>query len=75
MNMDMPAGDGHAGMAMQPRVTAPQITAVTLLTLLALAGGVLIAALYGDFSMRAANMDVGAGMGGMQHGGMDMRGA
>ena len=72
MKMEMADGDQPAGMAMQPRVTGPQVWAVTLLTLLALAGGVLLAAVYGDFSMRAAAMNTGAAMPGMDMGGMEM---
>jgi len=55
------AGD-KVGMDMTPRVTRPQLVAVTLLTVLALAGGTLLAALFGDFRMRASDMQ---GMGGM----------
>jgi FtsP/CotA-like multicopper oxidase with cupredoxin domain len=47
---------------MKPRSTGLQVAAVTLLTLLALAGGVLLAAFFGDFTMRAGSMD------GMAHG-------
>ncbi len=55
------AGD-RVGMDMTPRVTRPQLVAVTLLTLLALAGGTVLAALFGDFRMRAGDMQ---GLGGM----------
>ncbi|MGG6264352.1 multicopper oxidase family protein [Leptolyngbya sp. AN03gr2] len=41
---------------MKPKATRAQIFAVMLLTLLALAIGVLIAALYGNFSMSSKNM-------------------
>ncbi len=57
MNMDMRSG-----------VTGPQIVAVTVLTLLALGAGVLIAALFGDFTMSAKEMS-NQGTGGMNMGG------
>lgn len=38
---------------MRPNVSGSQLAAVTLLTLLALATGIVLAALYGDLSMRA----------------------
>jgi Domain of unknown function (DUF4396) len=55
-----PGASGHGGMAMdgtdassmRATATRAQLVAVTVLTLLALAGGVLIAALAGDLSMR-----------------------
>lgn len=57
------AGD-RVGMDMTPRVTRPQLVAVTLLTRLALAGGTVLAALFGDFRMRAGDMQ-GLGMPGV----------
>lgn len=70
----------HSGMAMKSNVTRPQLTAVSLLTLLALGAGVLLAALYGDLSMRAGDIAMGGSMSGMDMGGgsmpgMDMGGA
>lgn len=50
--------NSHQGMSMKPKATRSQIFAVMLLTLLALAIGVLLASLYGDFSMSAKNMPV-----------------
>lgn len=46
---------GPEGMAM-PQITRPQLFAVTLLTLLALAAGVLLSALRGDLSMTPKGM-------------------
>jgi FtsP/CotA-like multicopper oxidase with cupredoxin domain len=46
----MTAAEGHA-MHMEIRATRPQLRAMTALTLLMLAAGVLIAALFGDFGM------------------------
>jgi uncharacterized cupredoxin-like copper-binding protein len=46
----------HTEMNMRANVTRSQIFAVALLTLLALAIGVLIAAFYGNFSMSAKTM-------------------
>jgi len=64
--MGQTMGQGAAGdipgMDMTPRVSRPQLVAVTLLTVLALAGGTLLAALFGDFRMRAGDM---RGMGAM----------
>jgi FtsP/CotA-like multicopper oxidase with cupredoxin domain len=48
---DRTGDGGHAAMHMEPRATRPQLRAMTALTLLMLAGGVLIAALFGDFGM------------------------
>ena len=68
-----PAGGGeHAGMTMGAGVSRPQLAAVTVLTLLLLAAGVLLGALYGDVTMRAR--DMGA-MPGMDHGSMSGMGA
>lgn len=39
-------------MNMKPRVTKPQLIAITVLTLVALGAGVIIAALYGNFGMK-----------------------
>lgn len=47
-----PVADDHDAVAALA-VTGPQLAAVGLLSLLALAGGVVVAALFGDFSMRA----------------------
>lgn len=58
-NMAIPGGSSSRRSA---RVTRPQITAMTMLTLVLLSAGVLLAALGGDFSMRAGDM---SGMGGM----------
>ena len=64
--MGQTMGQGAAGdipgMDMTPRVSRPQLVAVTLLTVLTLAGGTLLAALFGDFRMRAGDM---RGMGAM----------
>jgi hypothetical protein len=66
------AGAGpHRGTEMRPESTGPQLAAVTLLTLLALAGGVLLAALFGNLTMRAGSTE---GMGGVAHGGSAMAG-
>lgn len=46
------ASEDGAAMVMAPGATRPQIVAVTVLTLVALAAGVLLAALYGDMAMR-----------------------
>lgn len=50
------SASSHREMSMKPKATRAQIFAVMLLTLLALAIGVLIAALYGNFSMSSKNM-------------------
>lgn len=66
---------GMAAMAMPatPGATRAQIVAVTVLSLLALAAGVLLAALYGDLTMRAAMpMAPGTPAGAAPHG-MPMR--
>lgn len=55
-----PGTNSHEGMDMKPKATRPQLLAVTLLTLLVLAGGVLIASLYGDFTMSARNSQQGS---------------
>lgn len=52
-NMSSMAGMGAMEMPTAPGATRPQIVAVTVLSLLALAAGVLLAALYGDLTMRA----------------------
>ena len=69
MKAATPGAGSHAGMDMKARSTGPQLAAVTLLTLLALAGGVLLGALFGDFRMSARNME---GMAGMARGGSGM---
>ena len=75
----MNASNLHQGMEMKPKATRSQLLAVTLLSLLSLAAGVLIAALYGDFTMSANNMGNGS-MPGMSMGnngsmpGMNMSG-
>lgn len=66
--MNMPGGE-HVGMDMRPKVTAPQVAAMTLLTLLALAAGVLVAALYGNFTMSAQQMRAGMAGGEQMQGG------
>lgn len=55
-NRDALATNSHTDMNMKPKATRAQIFAVTLLTLLALAIGVLIATFYGNFSMSSKNM-------------------
>jgi FtsP/CotA-like multicopper oxidase with cupredoxin domain len=61
---DAPGSDGHAGMEMESTstdgmesmgssVTRPQLLSVTLLTLLALAGGVLVSAAYNNLGVSA----------------------
>lgn len=52
--------NSHQGMSMKPKATRSQIFAVMLLTLLALAIGILLASFYGDFTMSAKNMPVNA---------------
>ena len=59
--MAMDAHGGHAGMAMMPKVSGPEIAAVGLLSVLMLAAGVVVAALFGDFTMSSRSM---AGMAG-----------
>lgn len=64
------ASGGRDSMSMQPQVSRPQLVAVTILTLLALAGGVLLAALGGDLAMSARTMSpAGGAMPGMDMGG------
>ncbi len=65
--------NSSAGMSMKPKATRSQIFAVTLLTLLALTIGVLIAALYGDLTMSTKNMTPTA-MPGMNKGNESMPG-
>ncbi len=48
-------------MNMKSKVTQPQIIAVTVLSLVALAAGIVIAALYGNFFMRPNDMSGQAG--------------
>lgn len=57
----MPAGHGEMKMDMNPKVPGPQLAAITLLTLLALAAGVFVGALWGDLAMRAGEMHVAPG--------------
>ncbi len=52
-------GEGSGKAMEKPKITTPQLVAVSLLTLLALAGGVLLAALFGNFGMSAADMKSG----------------
>jgi FtsP/CotA-like multicopper oxidase with cupredoxin domain len=52
-----PAEQAMAGMNMQPKVSRPQITAVAVLSVLALAAGVGLAAQFGDLSMSARDMN------------------
>ncbi|PHJ60886.1 multicopper oxidase [Nostoc linckia z18] len=76
IDMNSSAADSHAGMVMKPKATRSQLLAVTLLTLLALAFGVFIAALYGNFTMSARNMQPesmpGMNMGNQSMPGMNM---
>lgn len=60
----------HGGMDMTPKVSRPQIAAVTILSVLALAAGVGLAAAFGDLSMSAREMN----MPGQNMPGMDMSG-
>lgn len=62
MGHEPAGGDAGMGSGMGRRATRPQLVAVTILTVLALAGGTFLAALFGDFGMRRGTM---AGMGGM----------
>ena len=79
VKMNAPDANPHQVMEMKPKATRSQLLAVTLLSLLSLAAGVLIAALYGDFTMSANNMGNGS-MPGMSMGnngsmpGMNMSG-
>ncbi|WP_344870071.1 copper oxidase [Deinococcus aetherius] len=62
---------------MTPKVSRPQIAAVTILSVLALAAGVGLAAAFGDLNMSARGMNMtGEGMPGMNmgSGGTDMSG-
>ncbi|MCC5599820.1 hypothetical protein [Nostoc favosum] len=76
VDMNSSTADSHAGMSMKPKATRSQLLAVTLLTLLALAFGVFIAALYGNFTMSARNMQPesmpGMNMGNQSMPGMNM---
>ena len=78
-NRDALATNSHTDMNMKPEATRAQIFAVTLLTLLALAIGVLIATFYGNFSMSSKNMPQTAMPGMNQNSGsmpgMNMNGA
>ena len=78
MDMNSPGINPHEGMAMKPKATQQQLLAVTLLTLLSLAAGVLIAAFYGDFTMSVRNMGnssmPGMNMGNESMPGMNMSG-
>ena len=56
----MPGVENMGSMNMKPQVTLPQLLAVTLLTILTLGGGVLLAALFGNFSMSARDMQNGS---------------
>ncbi|MCZ7574330.1 MAG: DUF4396 domain-containing protein [Ardenticatenaceae bacterium] len=49
-----PAAGSHGEQAQTPKVSRPQVAAVSLLTLLALAAGLLLAARFGDLTVRAA---------------------
>ena len=79
VKVNAPDANPHQVMEMKPKATRSQLLAVTLLSLLSLAAGVLIAALYGDFTMSANNMGNGS-MPGMSMGnngsmpGMNMSG-
>mgnify|MGYP002777186661 CR=1 FL=1 len=69
-----PSGvSSHAEMDMKPKVTRSQLLAVTVLTLLALIAGILIAAFYGDFTMSAKKAQQPA-MPGMNMGNQPMPG-
>ncbi|AFY91005.1 multicopper oxidase family protein [Chroococcidiopsis thermalis] len=59
-DMNSSAANSHAGMTMKSKATRSQLLAVTLLTLIALVFGILIAALYGNFTMSARNMQQGS---------------
>jgi len=59
-----PGAGGHEGMAMKASVTKPQLFAFTLLTLLMLIGGVLLAGTFGNYTMNSRSMS-GQGMSGM----------
>ncbi|ABF43992.1 multicopper oxidase, type 3 [Deinococcus phoenicis] len=59
----------HGEMDMTPKVSRPQIAAVTILSVLALAAGVGLAAQFGDLSMSARNTQA---QGGQNMSGMDM---
>ncbi|BAU15813.1 copper-resistance protein, CopA family (plasmid) [Leptolyngbya sp. NIES-3755] len=78
-NTNRSTGASHTEMNMRANVTRSQIFAVALLTLLALAIGVLIAALYGNFSMSAKTMPQssmpGMNMGNESMPGMNMNGS
>ena len=56
------SASGHAGMDMAPKVSGPEVAAVGLLSMLALAAGVALAALFGDFMMSPRDMRDMAGM-------------
>ena len=49
--MEPVAMAGIEGMASGPGATAPQIVAMTVLTLIALAGGIIVATVYGRWAM------------------------
>lgn len=51
------ASGAHQDMNMRPNISRAQLAAVTTLTLLVLAAGVVLAALFGDLSMRAGSED------------------
>ena len=53
-----PDNGPHAGMDMRPRATGPQLVAVGILSVLALAVGVLLALLGTDPEIRARAIDV-----------------
>lgn len=72
---------GMAGMDMgntKPKVTRPQVVAMTLISLLLLGGGVLLAAFFGDFTMsdkmgQTSSANTGSGTNGNNSmAGMDM---
>ena len=67
---DRPGVENMESMNMKPTVTLPQLLAVTLLTILTLGGGVLLAALFGNFSMSAVAMQNGSTSGGSATGGL-----
>lgn len=60
-----PRGWSAAPLAIARKYTRPQLAAVTLLTLLALGGGIVIGDLGGDLSMRPGTMGAAADHPGM----------
>ena len=69
--MPMDAAGGHASLVMTPRVSSPEVAAVGLLSVLVLAAGVVLAAVFGDFTMGPRDVRGTAGMPGRGMGGMN----